>query len=86
MRGDQSRIAALCAFVFQQELVERFQAINPAVPSDPYKQLDLAVKAVFQSWYNPRAVSVIIVFFATAADIITCASMYPSQAELPRNC
>jgi pyruvate,orthophosphate dikinase len=39
-----------------KELVRRFKGINPDLPSDPHVQLEMAIKAVFQSWYNPRAV------------------------------
>ncbi|MGK0290046.1 MAG: pyruvate,orthophosphate dikinase [bacterium] len=37
-----------------KELVRRFKEISH-VPSDPYVQLEMAIKAVFSSWYNPRA-------------------------------
>jgi pyruvate,orthophosphate dikinase len=41
-------------------LVAEYKKIVPAVtgeefPSDPYKQLDLAIKAVFASWFGKRA-------------------------------
>jgi pyruvate,orthophosphate dikinase len=43
-----------------REVAETFKAIvledtGAAFPSDPYQQLDLAVKAVFQSWFGKRA-------------------------------
>jgi pyruvate,orthophosphate dikinase len=38
-----------------KELVAKFQEINPDVPTDPHVQLEMAIKAVFQSWHNPRA-------------------------------
>ncbi len=43
-----------------KELVERFKAIvrehaGRDFPSDPMEQLDLAIRAVFRSWDNPRA-------------------------------
>jgi pyruvate,orthophosphate dikinase len=43
-----------------REVAEAFKAIvledtGAAFPSDPYQQLDLAVKAVFQSWFGKRA-------------------------------
>jgi pyruvate,orthophosphate dikinase len=39
-----------------KQLVRRFKEINPDLPTDPHVQLEMAIKAVFQSWYNPRAV------------------------------
>jgi len=39
-----------------KELVSQFKAINPNLPTDPHVQLEMAIKAVFQSWHNPRAV------------------------------
>jgi len=38
-----------------KELVSKFKDLNPNIPSDPYIQLEMAIKAVFQSWHNPRA-------------------------------
>ncbi len=43
-----------------KDLVDRFKAIvrehaGRDFPSDPWEQLDLAIKAVFRSWDNPRA-------------------------------
>ncbi len=43
-----------------QEVVERYHAIiveqtGRAFPEDPYEQLDLAIKAVFASWFGQRA-------------------------------
>ncbi|MEJ5186505.1 MAG: PEP/pyruvate-binding domain-containing protein, partial [Candidatus Geothermincolales bacterium] len=43
-----------------KDLVERFKAIvrekaGREFPSDPMEQLDLAIRAVFRSWDNPRA-------------------------------
>jgi pyruvate,orthophosphate dikinase len=43
-----------------REVAETFKQIvledtGSAFPSDPYQQLDLAVKAVFQSWFGKRA-------------------------------
>jgi pyruvate,orthophosphate dikinase len=44
-----------------RELVDEFKAIvrqdaGREFPSDPYEQLDLAIKAVFASWFGKRAV------------------------------
>jgi pyruvate,orthophosphate dikinase len=39
-----------------KELVRQFKEINPNLPTDAYLQLEMAIKAVFQSWHNPRAV------------------------------
>jgi len=39
-----------------KELVRQFKELNPNLPMDPFVQLEMAIKAVFQSWYNPRAV------------------------------
>jgi len=39
-----------------KELVGQFKALNPNLPTDPHVQLEMAIKAVFQSWHNPRAV------------------------------
>ena len=39
-----------------KELVYRFQKINPGIPADPKKQLEMSIKAVFRSWNNPRAI------------------------------
>jgi len=39
-----------------KELVRQFKEINPNLPTDPHVQLEMSIKAVFQSWYNPRAV------------------------------
>lgn len=39
-----------------KELVKQFKELNPNLPTDPFVQLEMAIKAVFQSWYNPRAV------------------------------
>jgi pyruvate,orthophosphate dikinase len=43
-----------------KETVEKFKEYiyknaGIALPQDPYKQLKLAIKAVFDSWWNPRA-------------------------------
>jgi len=45
-----------------KELVEKFKAIvrekaGRDFPSDPREQLDLAIRAVFRSWDNPRAIT-----------------------------
>ncbi|MDI7252227.1 MAG: PEP/pyruvate-binding domain-containing protein, partial [Actinomycetota bacterium] len=45
-----------------KELVEEFKAIvrekaRRDFPSDPREQLDLAIRAVFRSWNNPRAIT-----------------------------
>ncbi|MBC7252385.1 MAG: pyruvate, phosphate dikinase [Actinobacteria bacterium] len=45
-----------------KELVEEFKAIvrekaGRDFPSDPREQLDLAIRAVFRSWNNPRAIT-----------------------------
>ncbi len=43
-----------------KEIVERFKEIirreRGEFPQDPYEQLRLAIKAVFRSWMNPRAI------------------------------
>jgi len=39
-----------------KELVRKFKELNPNLPTDPRVQLEMAIKAVFQSWHNPRAV------------------------------
>ncbi len=39
-----------------KELVRNFKEINPILLTDPYVQLEMVNKGVFQSWYNPRAV------------------------------
>jgi len=43
-----------------KEAVERFKEVIRSnwgeFPQDPWKQLELAVKAVFRSWMNPRAI------------------------------
>ena len=44
-----------------KEIVERFKAlfekeVGESFPQDPFKQLVLAVQAVFDSWNNPRAI------------------------------
>jgi len=41
-------VAILIIFIFKE--------LNPNLPMDPFVQLEMAIKAVFQSWYNPRAV------------------------------
>jgi len=45
-----------------KELVEKFKSIvkeqaGRDFPADPREQLDLAIKAVFESWNNPRAIT-----------------------------
>jgi len=43
-----------------KELVERFKRVlrehGKAIPEDPYEQLWMAIRAVFDSWMNPRAI------------------------------
>ncbi|CAM9921859.1 unnamed protein product [Discosporangium mesarthrocarpum] len=39
-----------------KEVVSRFKAINPNIPEDPARQLEMAVMSVFSSWFNPRAI------------------------------
>ena len=45
---------------YLKELVERYKKIIKdnwgEFPQDPYKQLELAIRAVFRSWMNPRAI------------------------------
>ncbi len=48
------------AVKYLKELVEEFKKIIKEhwgeFPQDPWKQLELAIKAVFRSWMNPRAI------------------------------
>ena len=39
-----------------KQLVQRFLRINPDIPKDAKKQLEMSIKAVFKSWNNPRAI------------------------------
>ncbi len=45
---------------YLKELVERYKEVVRRnwgeFPQDPWKQLELAIKAVFRSWMNPRAI------------------------------
>ncbi|MEL9939514.1 MAG: pyruvate, phosphate dikinase [Ignisphaera sp.] len=45
---------------YMKELVERYKEVVRKnwgeFPQDPWKQLELAIKAVFRSWMNPRAI------------------------------
>ena len=38
-----------------QAIVQEYKKIT-SVPSDPHEQLQLAIKAVFSSWFTPRAI------------------------------
>ncbi len=45
-----------------KEIVKRYKKVyaeymNEDFPKDPYKQLELAINAVFKSWMNPRAIT-----------------------------
>jgi len=48
------------AVKYLKEVVEKFKEIIKKhwgeFPQDPWKQLELAIKAVFRSWMNPRAI------------------------------
>ncbi|CAM9471465.1 unnamed protein product [Chrysoparadoxa australica] len=39
-----------------QELIKRYKKINPNVPDSPHEQLEMAIAAVFSSWFNQRAI------------------------------
>jgi len=43
-----------------KELVEEYRSLivqeRGGMPQDPYEQLEMAIKAVFRSWMNPRAI------------------------------
>ncbi len=44
-----------------EEVIKAFQDVilkaGKQIPDDPYAQLELAIKAVFESWNNPRAIT-----------------------------
>ena len=39
-----------------EQVVAEFKALDGSLPSDPYQQLEMAIGAVFNSWFTPRAV------------------------------
>ncbi|MEM0371179.1 MAG: pyruvate, phosphate dikinase [Ignisphaera sp.] len=63
---------------YLKELVNQFKAIVKEnwgeFPQDPWKQLELAVKAVFRSWMNPRAIYYRI-FNKVTPDIAHCTAV-----------
>jgi hypothetical protein len=49
--ADPSYLTGICAVL---KYAEKYKTIVQ-VPSDPHTQLQMAIKAVFSSWYTPRA-------------------------------
>jgi len=61
-----------------KELVEKYKKVIEekagGFPQDPYKQLEMAIKAVFRSWMNPRAIFYRLVHGITE-DVADCTAV-----------